>query len=56
MHDALVDLSLPRNLQKGVVRLSDRHDMTTAVYCRRKITTQQQHTTSLLGNSDLNSS
>ena len=36
----LGDLSLPRN---SVVRLTDRPDMTTAVYLGRKATTQQQH-------------
>ena len=29
--------------RKSVVRLIDRPDMTSDVYCGRKITTQQQH-------------
>ena len=43
MHEVLVNrlggLSLPR---KGVVRLTDRPDMTLDVYCGRKTTMQQQ--------------
>ena len=43
MHEVLVNrlggLSLPR---KGVVRLTDRTDMTSDVYRGRKTTTQQQ--------------
>ena len=44
MHEVLVNrlggLSLPR---KSVVRLTDRPDMTLAVYRGRKTTMQQQH-------------
>ena len=43
MHEVLVNslvgLSLPRN---SVIRLTDRPDMTIAVYCGRKTTIQQR--------------